>query len=1262
MFLLLVSCTTTTKNITPAPLEYKKQNTTFQLPDDAELKAWAYQINQFYMADAETVILPYINLIRSFDEVREDEYCSRENNEKITSALKLNPSSLFAYIQLNSCSYQAGNETEADKYLENVQSIAEALLKESSGEDAAEAIEVRELDEAHIILELSGLQPLDLEIIQNEDDFVYKFHVYDTEVSKFEYRYFKNSKLLKVMYGSLSGKTLTTKQTTAISLKTYTQQKLSAALIPIARQQLVTNKFQEAIDLLSPLPKESGIVITLLAEAYLRAGNTDEFYNLLETLELLSNNGLIDTKVLLAQFIQTYAEQDDEFEEVDVILQDIDNLTSSGTGALLLAKKLSTYENSVELISEWLEKSNDLAYWNLLPSIAEYIHHINGGNHNTEYELLLLSAEESNSQSLYELAKLFKNGHLVEKNNEKTIELYRTSAELGNASAQLDLGYYYETGSLGLKKDNDIAFEWYSKSAEQSHAIALSNLANFYEHGKAVEQNLDIAIKYYNKAIEGGYDHAFCNLGNIYRDYENIFDIEKALSIYKKGANKGLSECQFNVGYTYDDFLNSPEEALKWYQKAASMNHSAAINNLGYMYGRGFGVEIDLKKEFEYTLKAANLGNATAQNNLGRSYEYGTETKQDYVKAHEYYTKAAMQNHGGALTNLGLFYSKGIVVEKNRSKALELYKKAAAMGDYASAFNLGNAYLNGDGVEKDRGTAIQYYQQSAKSGYDKANCQIGKIYREQNEIDTAIRYFSLGAEKGLSTCEWELGFTFDETLNNYKQAIHWYESAANKNNRDAYHSLGLVYYNGKGVNQDYAKAFKYYQLAANLGEPTSHANLGFMYESGKGVSADNEMAFKHYEKAAEQDDAQGLNNLATFYLHGIVAKQDKKKAISLYKRAAELDNDFALNNLGKAYRDGTGVEVDHKVALDYFEKAAILGFSEAIEAAGVMYHLGHGTQVSHSKAIKYLAQTSTQGFAVSSYYLGEIFLTAEKQVRDINKAIKYFTISSEQGDIDAPYDLGEIYRTDEFVPTNIEKAIYWHSKSVALNNTNSLPILASIYWTASNDETRDPDQAIKLLTQYATFEKMDPNFYIGQFFHFGQYENQDYNLAREYYEKGVQVGNRGATNNLAELYRLGLGGETDYKSALSLYNQAVELGSLHALFNLGEMYRDGHGVEVNMEKALDWFLQAADKGFLDAMYQVAMMYQKGVGTDINLSLANTWLVKASDKGYFAAKLALGKNLIAGNGIPKDENYGIELIKESAEKGFEPAIKYMSLQQ
>ena len=1261
LFSLLISCTSTNENINQISLENNQQEIATLLPDEVVLKSWAYQINLFYMSDAETVILPYINLVRSFDNAKDNEYCSKESNDKIATALKLNPSSLVSYLQLYVCSTQSGEEIEAKKHLDNVQNIAEALLKESSGESIAEAIEVRELDEAHIILEFSGLRSLDLEIIQYADDFVYKFHVYDAEINKFEYRYFKNSKLLKVMYSGVGSKMLTTKQVTNLTLSTYIEQKFSAALIPVARHLLLQNKFQQVIELISPVSKDSGVAMTLLAEAYLKSGKTDELYGLIDALEIFSNSGLLDTKVLLAQFIQTYAESEDEFDEVKLILEDIDNLTSPGTGALLLAKKLSTYDNSVDLISTWLEESNNLAYWDVLPLVAKYIHQVNPNKHTAEYELLLLSAEKSNSQSLFELAKMHKNGHVVNKNNTKAIELYQTSAKLGNASAQLDLGYYFENGALGLNKNNDIAFEWYSKSAKQFNAIALSNLANFYEHGKAVKQDLTMAAKYYNESAAAGYHKALCNLGDLYLDYKDNIEIDKALSIYKAGADKGLSDCQFSLGYTYGEFLNDQQEALTWYKKAANQNNATAITNIGYMYQNGVGVEVDLVKGFEYYLKAADLGNAAAQENLGRSYEFGIGTKQDYAKAHEYFAKGAAQNHAGAIVNLGTFYNKGVIVKKNRAKALELYKKSADLGNSAGAFNLGNAYLYGDGVEKDLEKSLQYYKQSSMAGYVEANCKIGKIYRDLNEIDVAINYLSLGVEKGISNCMWQLGFTYGEALNDYEEAIKWYELAGEKGDRDAFHSLGVIYDFGNGVEQNYAKAFEYYQLAADLGEPTSQANLGFMYEAGKSIPVDNKMAFEYYKKAAEQNDDQGLNNLATFYFNGIVVVQDQIKAISLYKKAAELGNDFALNNLGKAYRDGAGVDVDYKIALDYFEKAVLLDFSDAIESAGVMYHLGLGTEVDNLKAIEYLTQSSDLGYEIASYYLGNIYLTSDASIKDVNQALKYLTISTEQGDIDAPYDLGEIYRKGEHVSVDISKAIFWHSKSASHNNSKSLPILASIYWTAT-DGNKKPSKAIELLTEYANIKKMNPNFYIGLFFNVGEYVKEDYSIAREFYKKGVREDDSGSINNLAELYRLGLGGDTDYGTAIQLYKQAERLGSLHALFNLGEMHRDGHGVDVNIKEALNWFLLAANKGFLDAMYQVALIYQKGIDLEVNLTEANFWLEKASEKGFLAAQLDLGKNLIAGNGIKKDESYGIELIEKSAKKGFKPAIQYLSLQK
>ncbi len=47
----------------------------------------------------------------------------------------------------------------------------------------------------------------------------------------------------------------------------------------------------------------------------------------------------------------------------------------------------------------------------------------------------------------------------------------RKSAEQGNAQAQCNLGYMYESGD-GVIKDKEEAIKWYKKSAEQGNKDA----------------------------------------------------------------------------------------------------------------------------------------------------------------------------------------------------------------------------------------------------------------------------------------------------------------------------------------------------------------------------------------------------------------------------------------------------------------------------------------------------------------------------------------------------------------------------------------------------------------------------------------------------------------------------------------------------------------------------------------------------------------------------------------------------------------------
>ena len=62
----------------------------------------------------------------------------------------------------------------------------------------------------------------------------------------------------------------------------------------------------------------------------------------------------------------------------------------------------------------------------------------------------------------------------VEDKNNK-IYRYTKSAEQGDASAQCNLGFYYDKGQ-GVPKDYKKAVYWYTKAAEQGHAYAIEAL------------------------------------------------------------------------------------------------------------------------------------------------------------------------------------------------------------------------------------------------------------------------------------------------------------------------------------------------------------------------------------------------------------------------------------------------------------------------------------------------------------------------------------------------------------------------------------------------------------------------------------------------------------------------------------------------------------------------------------------------------------------------------------------------------------------
>ena len=115
------------------------------------------------------------------------------------------------------------------------------------------------------------------------------------------------------------------------------------------------------------------------------------------------------------------------------------------------------------------------------------------------------------------------------------------------------------------------------------------------------------------------------------------------INSYRKAANQGDAEAQFNLGLTYKEGQEVQQDnkmAAKWYQKAAEQGHITAQFNLGLLYQDGKGVEQDFASAVKWYQKAAQQDHITAQFNLGLLYQDGKGIRQNKTNAKEWYGRA----------------------------------------------------------------------------------------------------------------------------------------------------------------------------------------------------------------------------------------------------------------------------------------------------------------------------------------------------------------------------------------------------------------------------------------------------------------------------------------------------------------------------------------------------------------------------------------------------------------------------------------------
>ncbi len=218
---------------------------------------------------------------------------------------------------------------------------------------------------------------------------------------------------------------------------------------------------------------------------------------------------------------------------------------------------------------------------------------------------------------------------------------------------------------------------------------------------------------------------------------------------------------------------------------------------------------------------------------------------------------------------------------------------------------------------------------------------IAKQKLADNKVDEAIKLFSRAANLNHKKSQFQLGMIYFEgkQINqNYNKSIYWFNKAATNNLSAAQFMLGMIYLNGIGTEKDKPKALKWLLMASKNGRAEAQHVLGSIYYLGEIVSKDINHALTWLEKAANQGYSKSQYLLGLIYSSGEESVEiDYKKAIEWLLKSEKQGNIQALTLIGKIYIIGEGEYRNPSKGQEILERAAKLGDEEAKKTLIMIY-------------------------------------------------------------------------------------------------------------------------------------------------------------------------------------------------------------------------------------------------------------------------------------------------------------------------------------
>lgn len=354
--------------------------------------------------------------------------------------------------------------------------------------------------------------------------------------------------------------------------------------------------------------------------------------------------------------------------------------------------------------------------------------------------------------------------------------------------------------------------------------------------------------------------------------------------------------------------------------KAMAPRDAKKMVELGRMYKKGIGVQINLKAAFDCFHNAAKKGNIramfelavillkgprdirnaeqgfswltraaetdkypTVQFTLAMCLKNGIGTRKDPDRAKEIFRRLAFPpfERGDAMNYYAAMLEND---EETAGEAREWYQKAWDQGIEAAACNLAVMLLKGKGGDQDLAGGLRIYERMAEQGFPEARYNLGKIYevglygcdrdleKAENLLRAAMEGGVVNAFCALAKMRLQEANACDEPERKFlleKEAIEILDQVKDSENTTVLHILGVLMWEGRGVARTpdaQREAVRLLMRAAKREDGGRSAlylgDLLSVSDPGSVVATDIAKATRYYTMARERGVTEAADRLA----------------------------------------------------------------------------------------------------------------------------------------------------------------------------------------------------------------------------------------------------------------------------------------------------------------------------------------------------------------------------------------------------------------